>query len=579
MYRLEGPVHTWGLGGGRRFLSVVVPYRTARDVFVADLYDAKKGSGEQRREIDSHVRAIRRDMLAPGGEYTPTAVAAGLRGRHLDGLVVEGGVGRLDVSPETPLPLTDGQQRFAALRQIVEAAEKAGDADLLEAALSAPIEVTVHVDGDTQRDFLNLQKGRPVDGAHMLSLKVQQRLVPQKDYADQKLAQDVAKVLNASPESPLNKMVRFDTRGYGPLPVTTLCAKGASELAVSLVGLARVGHAAGIKDPRRLAFLLVSAVEALKARHPHLVPEAEEGGNMPLALPPNGTKGAATMLVGLAVCLAYRLKTRGTSLPDDDDLARLAAAAASTFKHPVKGNFSSQFKRALMREFAAEFFHGLKLERHQGVPVELLRILAPSAFGCSPPKAPARKKPAAKRPAKKSRARAGAERDGERLRKDLRRLLDGGGGGPEVQQVREDVGAGAEPPDRPVLPEGETGEGGVGRGPEGRQDEGPVSELPQAAEAKATGGEVRFPSDAVPTMLIPGTSHLSRKVVDKLDKLHAVDGGDNVLVLDGTNAVSVGPGETLRVSHTVVVGDGIKVTEGTAEALPPAEKYPWDEES
>jgi hypothetical protein len=98
----------------------------------------------------------------------------------------------------------------------------------------------------------------------------------------------------------------------------------------------------------------------------------------------------------VAVCLAYRLRVRERSAPTDEDLARLVKAAAATFKHPVHENFSGPFKRALLKEFAAEFFHDLKVERHEGVPVGLLRLMAPSAFGCSRlPKPPTEPRPKA----------------------------------------------------------------------------------------------------------------------------------------------------------------------------------------
>jgi glycosylphosphatidylinositol transamidase (GPIT) subunit GPI8 len=41
----------------------------------------------------------------------------------------------------------------------------------------APVEFFVFLNGDTQKDFLNFQKGRPVDSAHLLSMTVQRGLV------------------------------------------------------------------------------------------------------------------------------------------------------------------------------------------------------------------------------------------------------------------------------------------------------------------------------------------------------------------------------------------------------------------
>jgi hypothetical protein len=375
---LKDKVHNWGLAGDRRFLSLVLPYGEARTIFRPDVYNALNGRGEQRQEIDGHVRAIRKDMME--GNFTPTPVSAGLRKRHLERLVECGkGEVSLEVDPGDPLPLTDGQQRFGALRQIAELAEQAGDAELLDKVLGLPVSVMVHVDGDTQRDFLNLQKGKPVATDHLLSLRIQQKLVGEKDYASVKLAADTAKALNGSVESPFHKIVRFDSKGMGSLPLTTLCSRGASDLGTSLVGLARVGLSASIKDSKKLAYYVVSVANGLREHAPELL-----GDGLPLTPPPEGTRGSCTMLVGLAVCLAYRLKVLGRALPEAEDLEKMAEAAKATMARPISGNFSSQTKRLLLREFAAEFFADLKVERHEGVPAELVRTLSASAYGCRP---------------------------------------------------------------------------------------------------------------------------------------------------------------------------------------------------
>ena len=52
--------------------------------------------------------------------------------------------------------------------------------------------MTVYFDGDPQKDFINLQKGRAVDGSHLKSLT----LTAGDAKADTKLAVKVARALH-----------------------------------------------------------------------------------------------------------------------------------------------------------------------------------------------------------------------------------------------------------------------------------------------------------------------------------------------------------------------------------------------
>jgi hypothetical protein len=374
---LVGDIHMWSLNGTtRRYTVVTLPYELASKLFKANVYDAKTGEGEQRKEIATHVKALKRDMLA--GQFTPTPVSAGCRPKHLTSVVFNKYQVHLDLDEADPLPLTDGQQRFGALRAIVEEAKKDENADLLKKVLGLPITVTIHFDSKPAVDFLRLQLGRPVDTAHLLSLKVKEGLVPDKDSSPLKLAMAVAKFMHGSSSSPFHKMVKFDTRGMSNLPVTTLCARGASDLSVSLMGLVKVGAKAGIETPEELSDFVTQVVKTLNERAPYLLDTG-----MPLCPPPDGTRGSATMLIGLATCLAYRVYEKGNGKVEEEDLAKLVEVAEEVFETPVSGNFSSAFKRDLMKAFATRFFSDLVGPQHEGIPVELLKTLSCSSFRVS----------------------------------------------------------------------------------------------------------------------------------------------------------------------------------------------------
>lgn len=383
---LEGQVHTWTLDktgeNVRKYTTVTIPFGLAREVFKADKFNANTGRGEQRDLVPPQVRALRTAML--NGTYTPTPVSIGLRPRHREAMVLDGDTVKLPIYQGDQLPQTDGQQRFGALAEIWKLAKEAGDDEMLKLVEAAPITATINLDGDTKEDFINLQLGRSVDASHMLSLKVKAGLLGDKEKGGMKIAFGAAKVLADNPDSPFAKLIRFDskagTTAVSKLPITTLAAKGTSDLATSLFGLARVGGDEA--DAGKLAYSVVAAYNAIKDKHPELL---EEG--MPLTPPTEGgTKGSATMIVGLGVCLAYRLKMQGLELPEQADLDKLVKAAKKTLKNSTRGNFSSQTKRELMREFAGELFHDLRDKDtfHEGIPVGLLRTLSCSTFAVSP---------------------------------------------------------------------------------------------------------------------------------------------------------------------------------------------------
>src|SRR5262249_15115626 len=152
--------------------------------------------------------------------------------------------------------------------------------------------------------------------------------------------------------------IRFDSRGVQTLPISTLCSAGASDIATSLVGLARVGVKVGVKDAAKLAGALVAAYQAIKAYDEAHEDEFGllETGKVLTPIGNDGKRGQATMMVGLATCLVYRCGVSGHEAPTDNDLAKLVAAAKVTLGRDVEGNFSGPDKRKLMGRFADAFF-------------------------------------------------------------------------------------------------------------------------------------------------------------------------------------------------------------------------------
>lgn len=407
---LQGEVHCWNLGGKEReYLVTTVPYGVARQFFKTDIYNAKTNHGEQRDEIDSHVKKLQAAMA--GGTFTPTVVSIGLKPSHrkkLERLPLEtkDASGQPIITPMAELvvsyedgptfPLLDGGQRFAALRRLHK---NANDAEQQARIESLPITVVVYLDGDTKADFVNLNLGKAVDAAHLLSMRVQQKAVAQKDLPYYKLALEVAKLLNEDEDSPFYKQIRFDSRGMAPLTINTLCSRGASDIATSLIGLARIAlHASsdGPLDAEAVVDSFKLAIKVIRSKAPlHLAP-----GRF-LTPPPDGTRGSATMLVGVAALYIYRLSLDGQN--DDVVEKELIDAIEVAFSDSMAGAFGGPVKRELMGEFAKQFFQNVDVDKHCGVPKELVRILSASTFRL--PKLPKERKPKPPKEESKKRGR------------------------------------------------------------------------------------------------------------------------------------------------------------------------------
>lgn len=387
---LEGPVHTWSLvegsRGGRSWVDVTLPFGQFRTVAKADPFSAASGRGEQRKVQESHVRRLLREMES--GNYTPTPMSAGLRPRHRENLTVRDGVARLKVSTDDPIPLTDGLQRTSAIELLRSKLED----DSQKAALDKlPITLRVYIDGDTQSDFINLNQGKAVDSTHLFSLRMRQGLIPGNNPEAIKKAVGAAKALHTNSRSPFHQAIRFDDKSLAPIPVMTVCARGSSDLATSLVGTAMAAPEGA--DAEDVAKYVTAAYRAIKDNAPELL----EPGRLLTPPLPDGTKGSATMLCGLGTCLAYRLRSQNRKAPSPEDLTRLAEAAKETLARPVDGNLSGPAKRKFIGEFAEEYLSDLGEQKHGGVPVGLQKLLSSSTFGCSP--LPKLKKPKPK-PAK-----------------------------------------------------------------------------------------------------------------------------------------------------------------------------------
>lgn len=391
---LSGTYHKWDyLGNTREYGDVHLTFGEAIEYILPVRYNALTGRGEQRVIHEGHGKTLRKAMRE--GTYTPTQLSAGLRPNHRSGLKVDvkNGTFTLEVDSEDPIPQTDGGHRYHAIECEVKETRKAIEAcqddamrkeleGILTSLLALPLGFRIYFDGDLKSDFIALQSGRSVDPAHLYSLKIQQKVLSAPEF---KISFEVCRHLNKHTRSPFHNLLRFDSASAAnalvrQMPISTLSAKGSSDLSTSTIGLARIALArkSDIK-PEALSDFVVASYEAIHKGH---FSALEEGK---VLTPPrfSGTKGSATMLVGVGLCLAYRCLSRENHAITDDDLELVVECVKALLDRPVEGNLSGQVKRQLMGTYAEAFLDDLDEEKHDGLPIGLLEVLSPSAFNAA----------------------------------------------------------------------------------------------------------------------------------------------------------------------------------------------------
>ena len=357
----------------RHYIVVTTTYAEAKKYFSSEKYSIDTGTGEQRDLVLTHVKELRKELEA--GNFTPTSISVGLRDSQRSALTyypkdTKAKVGLFIPLGET-LPLLDGGHRMAALDLLSQLPTYKEDIE------NSSVTALIILDGNTKKDFLNLQRGKAVDRSHLHSLSVQANLIDKKNNDVILSSYDVARKLNTDVNSPFFRQIRFDSSGISGVPIASLSAKGASDLATSLVGGAKIIKWAD-KTPEWLSKCITTVYTKLLEKAPNLL-----SSGMKLCPPPSGTKGSATILIGVGNMLAYRLAAKQQIEASDDDINRLIEMCQRHFIAPVDGNFSGPTKRSTMGAFVADFFADLNVDKHENVPTKLINLLSISTFNLS----------------------------------------------------------------------------------------------------------------------------------------------------------------------------------------------------
>jgi len=385
MFNINPPilykVNTIGVKDKKRsYIVITTTFSEAKKWFSSEKYNIDTGGGEQRDLVQSHVRILKKELEE--GNFTPTSISVGLKDSQRsaikrtesDGYPKAG----IFLTNGDTLPLLDGGHRMAALSLLSQVPEYKNDIE------NSCVTALLILDGNTKKDFLNLQRGRQVDKSHLHSLSVQANLIDKKNNDIILMSYNVARHLNTDVKSPFYRQIRFDSSGISGVPIASLSAKGASDIATSLVGGAKIAKWAN-RDETWLAKCIATAYEKLLEKAPNLL-----NGGMKLCPPPSGTKGSATMLIGVGNMLAYRLAACQREEANEDDINKMVEICQRHFSNPLDGNFSGPTKRSGMGAFSADYFADLQVDKHENIPTKLVNLFSVSTFNLS--KLPVEKK-------------------------------------------------------------------------------------------------------------------------------------------------------------------------------------------
>jgi hypothetical protein len=388
--QLQGAVRRWKYRDHQRhFSELSLPFHRIRESFAVVPYNAETGRGSQRVQPSLWVNKLR--TVIESGEYTPTSWSSTIPPHLQSHVQMEGD--QFSFSTEEKLPLVDAGGRLAALELLlsqweekVRTAASTAERDQAQRNITdienLPITLVLYLDGEPQIDFIRLQQGRPVDATLLFSLTVNNDGFDDPAYCT---ARDIAHELNSDPSGIFCGIIRMDARKTArnsKINLASLAARGPSDMATSLIGLARMGDRFGF-SPKQLSRIVSLAADHL-SKHSRLT-----SFRMPLTVPDAGaTAGSASMLIGLGVILSYRMGINKLATPSPLLFNELLSAATRACSDPVRGTFTTGTKRQMMRELASAFFESEPVEMHllvqdgatYAVPVDLCRLLSPGAF-------------------------------------------------------------------------------------------------------------------------------------------------------------------------------------------------------
>lgn len=381
---LKGEIHHWKIGDnkGRRFFVNTLPLKEVQGFLGASIFNALRGTGEQRQLRQSHVKELEREMVED--HYTPTVFSANMVATHFDNFKEhQDGTYSLTVFDTDPLHCTDGNHRLNGLLDLLENYE-----EYKTTVAELPITLITYIDGDPKEDFINLQAGQAIDKSHLTALRVKTGDFSEKMNPIMKLAFKTANLLDKKGGgSHLEQKIQMDSRvakGAALIPLSVLMPEGASQDATTLTGGAKIAQQYE-KDAKWLADIYVKTWKVLEDD----CPQAVESGKLLCPFPAGG-KGSSSLIVGLGNIVAFRTGWSDRTEPSEKDMDRLAEIVKHSFNLDVPdGGIAANVKRTFMYEFTKRYCQDLTIGDHgkiatlDGIPKPLVKLWSASTFGIS----------------------------------------------------------------------------------------------------------------------------------------------------------------------------------------------------
>lgn len=362
-------INRFGLGAQQRlFLVGAVKVSDLLSHARSRQYFDDQGDGEQRSLIEAHYKKLRNEMEAD--MFTPAPMVFAMP----DEIEVDDNDTELELnlSDDDELLILDGQHRLEALNILVE------DKDFGDKVKEMDVAIQINLNGNRQTDFVNLQKSRKVDAAHILSIKIKNGDFPKWQVEHIRTAHKLAKILSKDKvDSHLYRQIKFDS-GLGNISLNTLLSRGSSDIATSMIGGARIASA-GEKDENWLADVYTDTFKAINDDAFELLDQ----GKILCPIWDGGTKGGTTLMNGVANMVAYMMIEKDTD--NIEDIKDVFLQAVRDTLDISNGKVSGPDKRQYMGDFAREFFSAYdKDDLHHGVPVALIKLLSASTFAVEP---------------------------------------------------------------------------------------------------------------------------------------------------------------------------------------------------
>lgn len=389
---LKGDRQDWNLTAdaknARTYIVQNMNYGLARKLFQPHMFSATTGEGEQRAPKKARINQLTKAIL--DGTYTPTFWYGSVTEKHVVKVDNKKRVS-IDVSPDNPLALTDANHRRLSLEDL-----RLTSTEMQRLVDNLPIPFMINLDANYRRpDFIHLQDRSPIDNSQLLTMKIHNDKLPDKQRDGFVTAFEIAKILNDDVNSFLFHTIAFDTQSIAPIKFSTLSNSRMSELAFSLYGSALIAKDVEL-SPEEMAAVIIRGYTWLKEDAPDLLANGSA-----ICPPPYGKYFTTSLLLGLTNLLAYRLKLLEKSSLSETDRKHFVHTCHMIFDGETQPDkVKKTWKQEYLEKFAAEYFQDVLEDSdcyggHQGVPIPLCLLLGTSSFNLSkianPPKRRGRK--------------------------------------------------------------------------------------------------------------------------------------------------------------------------------------------